>query len=101
MRTASWGDLMLDDSQMSGLPVERLEAIARAAECYSTTLNLGIAAVGELLAYTSSEGELAQDTAMSVGWLIDLLCTLNVRISGAERAAEYQLRSKTALNLDS
>ena len=92
MKTASWGDLMLDDSQMSGLPVERLEAIARAAECHSTTLTLGIAAVGELLAYTSSEGELAQGTAMSVGWLIDLLCTLNVRLSEAERAAEYQLR---------
>lgn len=92
MKSICWGNLMLDESQMKGLSAEHLEAISRAAECYSTTLNLGIAAVGELMAYTSSEGELAQGTASSVGWLIDLLCTLNVRLSEAEKAAEYQLR---------
>lgn len=91
MKPVCWSTLIYDAAHIGELPREHLDAIARTAECESSSLTFGIAAIGELLAHTANAGELEDKTAASVAWLIHTLSELNARLTEARQAAEYQL----------
>ena len=96
MKTICWGRLLPDPSRLDKVPADQLHAIERTAECEAMTMAHGIAAIGELLAYTADAGEITNDAARDIGWLINSLGTLSGRLVDVANGAEYELERRKA-----
>lgn len=96
MKVICWGNLLPDSSRLDNLHTDQLNAIERTAECEAMTMAHGIAAIGELLAYTADAGELDKNTATNIGWLINSLGTLSGRLVDVANGAEYELERRKA-----
>ncbi|HBM09971.1 hypothetical protein CXF92_06765 [Pseudomonas sp. Choline-3u-10] len=94
MKAACWNHLLPDPSRLTPLAADELEAIERTAECEAMTVTHGIAAIGELLAFTADAGELMDDTARDIGWLIKSLGMLSGRLVDVANGAEYELERR-------
>ena len=91
MSAVCWGHVLPDTLTLNDYSDEKVEAIERTAECEAMTMAHGIAAIGELLAYTADAGELDKNTATNIGWLINSLGTLSGRLVDIANGAEYEL----------
>ncbi len=100
MKPVCWSHLLPDPSRMSHLPTDDLDAIERTAECEAMTVAHGISAIGELLAWTADAGEISNDTARNIGWLIKSLGTLSGRLVDAANGAEHELNRRKATGKD-
>lgn len=89
---------MPSDAALAALSAEDLGRISRLADSEATTIKFGISAIGQLMAITAGSGQLNQETATALGWLLESLGTLSERLAEAERGAdqEQQRRSKAA-----
>ena len=96
MKPVCWGNLLPDPSRLNTLSAEDLDAIERTAECEALTMAHGISAIGELLAWTADAGELSNDTARNIGWLLQSLGYLSGRLADVANGAEYELARRTA-----
>ncbi len=96
MKPVCWGHLLPDPLRLSALSADELDAIERTAECEAMTVGHGIAAIGELLANTADAGELTDDAARNIGWLINSLGTLSGRLVDVANGAEYELERRNA-----
>lgn len=96
MSAVCWSHLLPDPLRMGRLSTDDLDAIERTAECEAMTMAHGIAAIGELLAYTADAGELDKNTATNIGWLINSLGTLSGRLVDVANGAEYELERRKA-----
>ena len=96
MKAVCWGHLLPDPSRLNTLAAAELDAIERTAECEAMTVGHGIAAIGELLAHTADAGELTEDAARSIGWLLQSLGYLSGRLADGANGAEYELARRTA-----
>lgn len=96
MNAVCWGHLLPDPSRLNTLAADELDAIERTAECEAMTVGHGIAAIGELLAHTADAGELTEDAARSIGWLLQSLGYLSGRLADVANGAEYELARRTA-----
>lgn len=96
MKPVCWSHLLPDPSRMSRLSSDDLDAIERTAECEAMTVAHGISAIGELLAWTADAGEINNDTARNIGWLIKSLGTLSGRLVDVANGAEYELERRKA-----
>jgi hypothetical protein len=94
MKAVCWSHLLPDPSRMSRLSSDDLDAIERTAECEAMTVAHGISAIGELLAWTADAGEINNDTARNIGWLIKSLGTLSGRLVDVANGAEYELERR-------
>jgi len=100
MKPVCWSHLLPDPSRMSRLSSDDLDAIERTAECEAMTMAHGISAIGELLAWTADAGELDNDIARNIGWLIKSLGTLSGRLVDAANGAEHELNHRKATEKD-
>jgi hypothetical protein len=75
---------------------DKLEAVERTADCEVLNLTLGIAAIGELLAFTADAGELEKDTARNIGWLINSLGKLSSRLVDTSNGAVEEQHCRKA-----
>jgi len=91
MSAPTWSDLMPSDATLAALSAEDLGRISRLADSEATTIKFGISAIGQLMAITAGSGQLNQETATAIGWLLESLGTLSERLAEAERGAEYEL----------
>lgn len=99
MSAVCWSHLLPDPMVLNDYSDDKLEAVERTAECEAMTMAHGISAVGELLAWTADAGELDNDIARNIGWLIKSLGTLSGRLVDVANGAEYELeRRKTPAN---
>lgn len=96
MSAICWGHVLPDPLTLNDYSDEKIEAIERTAECEAMTMAHGIAAIGELLAYTADAGELDKNTAINIGWLINSLGTLSGRLVDVANGAEYELERRKA-----
>lgn len=94
MSAVCWSHLLPDPSSMGRLSTDDLDAIERTAECEGMAVAHGIAAIGELLANTADAGELSNDAARNIGWLINSLGTLSGRLVDVANGAEYELERR-------
>lgn len=94
MSAVCWSHLLPDPSRLNTLSTEDLDAIERTAECEAMAVGHGIAAIGELLANTADAGELTDDAARNIGWLIKSLGTLSGRLVDVANGAEYELERR-------
>lgn len=100
MKPVCWSHLLPDPSRMSRLSSDDLDAIERTAECEAMTVAHGISAIGELLAWTADAGEINNDTARNIGWLIKSLGTLSGRLVDVANGAEHELNHRKATGKD-
>lgn len=96
MKAVCWSHLLPDPMDLRDYSTEQVEAIERTAECEGMTVSHGISAIGELLAFTADAGELSNDTARNIGWLINSLGTLSGRLVDVANGAEYELERRKA-----
>jgi len=97
MKPVCWSHLLPDPMVLNDYSDDKLEAVERTADCEVLNLTLGMAAIGELLAFTADAGELEKDTARNIGWLINSLGKLSSRlIDTANGAVEEQHCRKAA-----
>jgi hypothetical protein len=96
MKAVCWGHLLPDPSHLHALSTDDLDAIERTAECEAMTVGHGIAAIGELLAHTADAGELTDDAARNIGWLLQSLGYLSGRLADVANGAEYVLEHRKA-----
>ncbi len=96
MKAVCWSHLLPDPMVLNDYSDDKLEAIERTAECEALTVAHGISAIGELLAWTADAGELSNDTARNIGWLINSLGTLSGRLVDVANGAEYELERRKA-----
>ena len=91
----NWNDLMPPVSVIEAMTLERLERVDVAVEQYSITLGYGIAAIGNLLACTASNGEtgLNDQTATDIGWLLESLGELSARLASTATAVSNLRRT--------
>jgi len=80
-------------AQLAPDQVEQLERISAAASASVTTLTSGIAAVGEMLAWAGSTGEMSEEGLTSLGWLVHHLAQTSCRLHDEARSAEYKLHT--------
>lgn len=69
----------------------QLGRISSAASQTVTLITSGLAAMGELLAYVGTTGELSNDSLTSTGWLIQHLAETAGRLHDESQAADYKL----------
>ncbi|WP_236451202.1 hypothetical protein [Stutzerimonas stutzeri] len=100
MSAVCWSHLLPDPMVLNDYSDDKLEAVERTADCEVLNLTLGIAAIGELLAFTADAGELEKDTARNIGWLINSLGKLSSRlVDTSSGAVEEQHCRKAAAPL--
>ena len=96
MKAVCWSHLLPDPMDLRDYSTEQVEAIERTAECEALNVAHGISAIGELLAWTAHAGELSNDTARNIGWLINSLGTLSGRLVDVANGAGYELERRKA-----
>jgi|GEM_PF-483863 len=91
----NWNDLLPTVSAIEAMAPERLERVDVAVEQYSVTLSYGIAAIGNLLACTASNGDtgLNDQTATDIGWLLESLGELSARLASTANAVSDHRRT--------
>ena len=89
MSIPNWNDLLVFPTRASS--PDELKRVAQASNQFSTTLGFGIAAIGTLLAHTAQAGELSEDAALNIGWLLDSLGSLSARLADTQQEARYLL----------
>lgn len=94
MSAVCWSHLLPDPMVLNDYSDDKLEAVERTAECEALTMAHGISAVGELLAWTADAGELDNDIARNIGWLIKSLGTLSGRLVDVANGAEQELERR-------
>ncbi|QBF27477.1 hypothetical protein EXN22_17965 [Pseudomonas tructae] len=72
---------------------EQLQTISDAASQTASLLTSGIAAMGELLAWVGTTGEISSGSLTSTGWLIQHLADTAGRLHEESQNAEYKLHS--------
>lgn len=82
-----------DDACLTGEQVEQLERISSAASETAGMITSGLAAVGELLAWVGTTGELSNESLTSTGWLIQHLADTAGRLHHESQAADYKLHT--------
>jgi len=87
MKPVCWSHLLPDPMVLNDYSDDKLEAVERTADCEVLNLTLGMAAIGELLAFTADAGELEKDTARNIGWLINSLGKLSSRLADTPNGA--------------
>ncbi|WP_278446818.1 hypothetical protein [Stutzerimonas kunmingensis] len=87
MKPVCWSHLLSDPMVLNDYSDDKLEAVERTADCEVLNLTLGMAAIGELLAFTADAGELEKDTARNIGWLINSLGKLSSRLADTPNGA--------------
>lgn len=97
MKPVCWGHLLPDPMVLNDYSNDKLEAVERTADCEVLNLTLGIAAIGELLAFTADAGELEKDTARNIGWLINSLGKLSSRLVDTTNGAVDEQHSRKAV----
>lgn len=100
MKPVCWSHLLPDPMVLDAYPTEQIVRICSTAECEGMSVAHGISAVGELLAFTADAGELSDDTARNIGWLIKSLGALSGRLVDVSNGAEYELERRRAPNKD-
>ncbi|ANY85959.1 hypothetical protein [Pseudomonas putida] len=86
---SAWEDgAFLTDEQ-----VEQLKRISDAASQTAGLLTSGIAAMGELLAWVGTTGELSAESLTSTGWLIQHLADTAGRLHDEQENADYKLQT--------
>jgi len=96
MSAVCWSHLLPDPMVLNDYSDEKVDAVVRTAECEALTVAHGISAIGELLAWTADAGELDNDIARNIGWLIKSLGTLNGRLVDVANGAEQELERRKA-----
>ncbi|WP_312467557.1 hypothetical protein [Stutzerimonas nitrititolerans] len=96
MKPVCWSHLLPDPMVLNDYSNDKLEAIERTADCEVLNLTLGIAAIGELLAFTADADELEKDTARNIGWLINSLGKLSSRLADTSNGAVDEQHSRKA-----
>jgi len=86
--------MLPDPLDLRDCSAERVGVVASTAHCEAQTLAHGIAAIGELLAFTADVGELERDTARNIGWLIKSLGELTGRLADTANGADYELERR-------
>lgn len=89
MSVPNWNDLLVFPSRTDS--PDKLKQVAQASNQYATTLGFGIAAIGTVLAHTAQAGELSEDTALNIGWLLDSLGDLSAKLADTQQEAGYLL----------
>lgn len=90
MSCPNWRDLL--PAPCGRNSAETLERVALASEQYAGTLGYGISAIGELLASSALAGELSNETAARLGWLLESLGELSGGlVNVAEVANSYRI----------
>ncbi len=93
MSCPNWRDLIPCANTIDN--PEALEKATAAAEVHGYTISYGISAIGHLLAVTADNGELSDDTAMRIGWMLESIGDLTgVLVNFAEVARGNQLIAK-------
>ncbi|MBI6944371.1 hypothetical protein JET76_23900 [Pseudomonas putida] len=72
---------------------EQLKRISDAASQTSGLLTSGLAAMGELLAWVGTTGELSGESLTSTGWLIQHLADTAGRLQDERENADYKLQT--------
>lgn len=104
MNAPSFSELMLDvesefpsvfsdGAELTEDQVVRLERISQAAADSASLITVGIAGIGELIAWTCDSGNADMGTISSVGWLIQELATTVDQLQGQRNSAEYKLQN--------
>ncbi|CEG53039.1 hypothetical protein LGR51_01010 [Pseudomonas sp. NP21570] len=96
MKPVCWSHLLPDPMVLNDYSDDKLEAVERTADCEVLNLTLGIAAIGELLAFTADAGELEKDTARNIGWLINSLGKLSSRLVDTSNGAVEEQHCRKA-----
>lgn len=96
MKPICWSHLLPDPMVLNDYSDDKLEAVERTADCEVLNLTLGIAAIGELLAFTAYAGELEKDTARNIGWLINSLGKLSSRLIDTSNGAVEEQHCRKA-----
>ena len=96
MKPVCWSHLLPDPMVLNDYSDDKLEAVERTADCEVLNLTLGMAAIGELLAFTADAGELEKDTARNIGWLINSLGKLSSRLVDTSNGAVEEQHCRKA-----
>lgn len=80
-------------SRLSLAQVEKLEKVDNATMEYGLNVSWGISAIGELLAHTANAGDLDNEVAVRIGWLINSLGELSVRLHEVGSDASHALET--------
>ncbi|MER1948745.1 hypothetical protein [Stutzerimonas stutzeri] len=91
----NWNDLLPTIGAIESMAPEQLQRVDGAIEQYSITLGFGIAAIGNLLACTASNGQtgLNDQTATDIGWLLESLGELSARLADTGNAVSNRRRT--------
>jgi len=91
----NWSDLLPAMGAIETMAPEKLKRVDGAIEQYSITLGFGIAAIGNLLACTASNGQtgLSDQTATDIGWLLESLGELSARLADTGNAVSNRRRT--------
>ncbi|GAB3462868.1 hypothetical protein [Azotobacter salinestris] len=82
MSAPDWNALLPNHEAIVAMSPEKLEAVAMAADSYSSTLGHGIAAIGNLLAGAASSNQgLDPDAIHDLGWLLESLGKLSAKLA--------------------
>lgn len=93
-----WIDLLPTFDAIHSMAPEGLARANSSVEQYTVTLGYGIAAIGNLLACTASNGEtgLNDKTAADIGWLLESLGALSAQLANTSNAVNAHRRTAPA-----
>lgn len=91
----NWTDLLPTITAIQTMEPDALVRADSAIEQYNITLGYGIAAIGNLLACTASNGEtgLSDRTAADIGWLLESLGGLSAQLANTGNAITDRRRT--------
>ena len=90
MSKVNWNTLLPAFEQIEAMEPDKLSAAGETCQQYGFTLGLGIAAIGNLLACTASNGDtgLSDDAATNLGWMLETLGNLSAKLVDTGYAIE-------------
>lgn len=104
MSAVNWNDLLIGQQQIAEIAPDRLELAAESVSGRATTLAYGISSIGNLLACTASNGStgLSDDTATSLGWLLESLGELTAALINTNEGMNDELsrRNPVVINAE-
>ncbi|MCL8342931.1 hypothetical protein M9Y85_26950 [Pseudomonas mosselii] len=82
-----------EGAHLTDAQAQQLERISDAASQTASLITSGLAAMGELLAWVGTTGELSNDQLTSTGWLIQHLAETAGRLHDESQNATYKLHT--------
>lgn len=82
-----------EDACLTEEQVDQLERISSAASESAGMITSGLAALGELLAWVGTTGELSNESLTSTGWLIQHLADTAGQLHHESQCADYKLHT--------